>query len=367
MHPGTQHVQTTSTTAEATVAEPWTPADVVEALRTAKRGRPPRQALKAAVEMRAEVAPLLVAELSRLPAELEMLFGPRDGDTAGHPFLSMAAYLLAAFDEPRGLKPLLDIYRTDPELAEKMIGDWVVDDLAGIVARCCDGSDESLDLIEQAIVDTSLDVITRSELLDAYGVIHSSDRASAGRLLAFVERLLDVPTDAKPDDWYDWLSCRASQIAHQLQAEHLLPRIEALFDRRLIDARPDQFKFTLMGRADVRHIYENGDRENLSSRREALQPDAIVETICSFRWFDLSQSAQSPREVQFDQITMAMAQLAKEGYATPAERRPSHDLDLFDEPYVRSGPKVGRNDPCHCGSGRKYKKCCLDEGRELDA
>src|SRR3989344_1476945 len=23
--------------------------------------------------------------------------------------------------------------------------------------------------------------------------------------------------------------------------------------------------------------------------------------------------------------------------------------------------KVGRNDPCHCGSGKKYKKCCLDK------
>ncbi|MGF6604929.1 hypothetical protein P3T23_009685 [Paraburkholderia sp. GAS448] len=25
---------------------------------------------------------------------------------------------------------------------------------------------------------------------------------------------------------------------------------------------------------------------------------------------------------------------------------------------IISGPKIGRNDPCHCGSGRKYKKCC---------
>jgi len=24
---------------------------------------------------------------------------------------------------------------------------------------------------------------------------------------------------------------------------------------------------------------------------------------------------------------------------------------------VRTGPKVGRNDPCPCGSGKKYKKC----------
>jgi SEC-C motif-containing protein len=27
------------------------------------------------------------------------------------------------------------------------------------------------------------------------------------------------------------------------------------------------------------------------------------------------------------------------------------------ETYVKSGPDVGRNDPCHCGSGKKFKKC----------
>jgi preprotein translocase subunit SecA len=25
---------------------------------------------------------------------------------------------------------------------------------------------------------------------------------------------------------------------------------------------------------------------------------------------------------------------------------------------VRTGPRVGRNDPCPCGSGKKHKKCC---------
>ena len=28
------------------------------------------------------------------------------------------------------------------------------------------------------------------------------------------------------------------------------------------------------------------------------------------------------------------------------------------ETVKRAEPKVGRNDPCHCGSGKKYKKCC---------
>jgi preprotein translocase subunit SecA len=31
------------------------------------------------------------------------------------------------------------------------------------------------------------------------------------------------------------------------------------------------------------------------------------------------------------------------------------------KPVVRPGSRIGRNDPCPCGSGRKYKKCCMRE------
>jgi hypothetical protein len=38
---------------------------------------------------------------------------------------------------------------------------------------------------------------------------------------------------------------------------------------------------------------------------------------------------------------------------------------LEESPHRR----LGRNDPCHCGSGRKYKQCCLakDEAAEREA
>jgi preprotein translocase subunit SecA len=42
------------------------------------------------------------------------------------------------------------------------------------------------------------------------------------------------------------------------------------------------------------------------------------------------------------------------GTARPAATRP--------EPRTVDGQKVGRNDPCPCGSGKKYKKCCLLKG-----
>jgi uncharacterized protein YecA (UPF0149 family) len=37
-----------------------------------------------------------------------------------------------------------------------------------------------------------------------------------------------------------------------------------------------------------------------------------------------------------------------------------HDHDHHHEPqmpFQRATPKLGRNDPCHCGSGKKFKKC----------
>jgi SWIM/SEC-C metal-binding protein len=39
---------------------------------------------------------------------------------------------------------------------------------------------------------------------------------------------------------------------------------------------------------------------------------------------------------------------------------------LSREP-ARTAPKIGRNDPCPCGSGKKFKKCCVDQPPQLPA
>ncbi len=42
----------------------------------------------------------------------------------------------------------------------------------------------------------------------------------------------------------------------------------------------------------------------------------------------------------------------------PQEKRDEIYKEYKNSRTVRKGPKVGRNDPCPCGSGKKYKKCC---------
>ncbi len=43
---------------------------------------------------------------------------------------------------------------------------------------------------------------------------------------------------------------------------------------------------------------------------------------------------------------------------SPITPNNSNASDSKPEPIVNKGPKVGRNDPCPCGSGKKYKNCC---------
>ncbi len=51
------------------------------------------------------------------------------------------------------------------------------------------------------------------------------------------------------------------------------------------------------------------------------------------------------------------AQAEFEGASLPQRGQSPHEQEKLT-PYTREAPKVGRNDPCPCGSGKKYKKCC---------
>jgi preprotein translocase subunit SecA len=50
----------------------------------------------------------------------------------------------------------------------------------------------------------------------------------------------------------------------------------------------------------------------------------------------------------------ARRERAEEMFEEPLD----YEDDYYPETIVRSEPKVGRNEPCPCGSGKKYKKCC---------
>jgi len=95
--------------------------------------------------------------------------------------------------------------------------------------------------------------------------------------------------------------------------------------------------------------------ENLM-RRGLIDPDLL--TPKDF-WQDLRDSQMDPTGV----TSAAWNRIGPMGSAVAELSSWSSDLgesvELSPQPVVNPLRHVGRNDPCPCGSGRKYKKCCL--------
>ncbi len=67
---------------------------------------------------------------------------------------------------------------------------------------------------------------------------------------------------------------------------------------------------------------------------------------------------EDPTKYDGEQLLAAVARAkAARGKAAQQPPRKAADPEAKVEPVKRDKPKVGRNDPCPCGSGKKYKKC----------
>ena len=106
--------------------------------------------------------------------------------------------------------------------------------------------------------------------------------------------------------------------------------------------------------------------EELAAKQTGRFKDFSVEDITSA----FANGEDKPAWMRFDdpwkfyspaQIEHRQERWAKEDAAADASA--SEEEDFFPEdveaPFVRPMPKVGRNDRCPCGSGKKYKLCCL--------
>jgi len=108
---------------------------------------------------------------------------------------------------------------------------------------------------------------------------------------------------------------------------------------------------------------------------EACQIDSMREyllVLSEILGVELSEAPQWEKEVEADYEKMfrrqsragKLGQKIKKQMAQTGELRqhseldiPVHD-DLTGAPAPRGDRKIGRNEPCPCGSGKKYKKCC---------
>lgn len=88
---------------------------------------------------------------------------------------------------------------------------------------------------------------------------------------------------------------------------------------------------------------------DLIFRMETLNQEFIRSTYI--------EGEEKHEEVQSGMSSAAAQSPAQQAAASSARSRSGDDDDARPEPIRKEGPRVGRNDPCPCGSGKKYKQC----------
>jgi preprotein translocase subunit SecA len=103
--------------------------------------------------------------------------------------------------------------------------------------------------------------------------------------------------------------------------------------------------FNLFG--DLMDVIKNEISQNI------FRTGSSMESLQSF-WQSLNKMMVSNRAQQDQASAMALAKqsASQPGHGAPPISEPA------SQPIRHTGPDIGRNDPCPCGSGKKYKKCC---------
>jgi uncharacterized protein YchJ len=110
----------------------------------------------------------------------------------------------------------------------------------------------------------------------------------------------------------------------------------------------------------------------LSGLKEGNTDTDRVSSIDSIRFIDfifhqinkidaLSESKSITSESLLEVLNETHSFWSKNYLTFATDCREKHKLILEKALFVKKNKDVGRNDPCPCGSGKKFKKCCLME------
>ena len=73
---------------------------------------------------------------------------------------------------------------------------------------------------------------------------------------------------------------------------------------------------------------------------------------------NIQKAGELKREQTAKITSVAQATLDSINIVSENKQQVPQTSDVKRTPVVNQEPKVGRNDPCPCGSGKKYKNCC---------
>lgn len=283
----------------------------------------PKKALKAAIAAQEELTPMMLEFIQRPPEKIAKEIFEGEDEHIGNFQLDFYFYLLALFREQKAFPLILEFYSyKDQDLIDELSGDFITESLASILASTFDGN---IDQLIEGIYNTKLDEFIRdaflrtSVILVMYGDLDQEEMKQ--KYIDLIDYILENPKDP--------IASIAPMNLSDLADADLLPHIKKLYQCKEIDSK-------FLDRRDLDSAYDNPPQKGDRFYRKV---DNIYAEIGHWVWFN--KASTTPLS---------------------SNHPPDSYIPIESEAgttYMRANPKLGRNDPCFCGSGKKYKKCCL--------
>lgn len=289
---------------------------------TYKTSKFPKEAFKVVEGSPQEAKPYLYEAIDKAIAEGEDL----DENYQLH-FYGM--FLLAEFQDREAFGRIMELASLPPDTLDYLIGDAITDGLNDSLYLTYNGN---LSLLAEGIRKQEIDEYARGAMLNVLGQLYLDGTMGRDEWQEILRKL--IYTQGLGEYIYAELAgmvCRCHLIG-------MMKDVEYLFDEELAD---EGIFGSYDSCVDLMFDY---------SGHEVFCKSSIVASRALAGW------------AMFEQEEKPKPKLGKK------------DWDKLEKAFVRkTNPKpvpkvkIGRNDPCPCGSGKKYKHCCMNKPDKVQA
>lgn len=274
----------------------------------------PLEALQEAIRQKDAITPALLQLLRDANDNIEYI--AENPDYMAHLY---AMFLLAQFREKQAYPLISDLFSHPGDLSDRIAEDFVCEDLPRVFASVCHGDTSR---IIKLIENKKVDPYVRGSCIHALLILVVSGQKTRQEVMEYYQSLFSGRLERVPSVVWDSLvicSC-------DLRPVEVYEDIKNVFAERLIDPN-------LMSLSHVKSDLEKGYAVHLEEVRSDVHNQLVDDTIRSMQWWACFVSHEKKKSKPFPKVA-----------SPPIEQR--------------RRTKIGRNEPCPCGSGKKYKKCC---------
>lgn len=253
--------------------------------------------------------------------------GPGDGWSPLH-----AIHILALIKSKESFELLLDIIRYH----EDDLGNWVTEDAASLLVAF---GEDFIEPIKEFTNDETLETFARSAATSALATLGKKFPRHQNDIKKHLTELLKTTQDGT----------FAGLVADDLASFHdpsVMPDIHRAFEDGIIDdpfVQEDELKDVING------VFSDMDARDFKRNTADPLNHFSRENIERLHMINYEEDGEDDEDDEFED---EIDSILKDDYSEPAM-----------EEIKPKEKKIGRNEPCPCGSGKKYKKCHM--GKEL--